>query len=51
MIKNIIQNISTLVVIGKWNIHVFSPEWVKDNLFEDEDMNVSVALPTKALKK
>ncbi len=45
MFRNIIKNVSTLVVVGKWNIHIFSPEWVKNNVFGGEDMNVEVALP------
>ena len=46
MFKNVIKNIGTLVVVGKWNVHVFAPEWVKSNLFEGEEMQISVALPT-----
>lgn len=46
MFKNLIKNIGTLVVVGKWNVNVFVPEWVKSNLFEGEDMQISVALPT-----
>lgn len=46
MLKNLIKNIGTLVVVGKWNVHVFAPEWVKSNLFEGDEMQISVALPT-----
>lgn len=45
MFKNVLNNVDTLVVVGKWNIHVFSPDWVKQNLFEGEEMKVSVVLP------
>lgn len=50
MFKNLIKNIGTLVVVGKWNVHVFAPEWVKSNLFESEEMQISVALPTGPYK-
>lgn len=46
MFKNVLNNIGTLVVVGKWNVHVFVPDWVKSNIFEGEDMQISVALPT-----
>lgn len=45
MFRNIIKSISTLVVVGKWNIHIFSPEWVKKNLFDGKEMQIAVALP------
>lgn len=46
MFKNLIKNIDTLVVVGKWNVHVFTPEWVKTNLFNGKEIQISVALPT-----
>lgn len=46
MFKNVLKNVDTLVVVGKWNIHVFSPDWVKQNLFEGEEMKISVVLPS-----
>lgn len=46
MFKNLIKDIGTLVVVGKWNVHVFAPEWVKSNIFEGEEMQISVAFPT-----
>lgn len=45
MLTNIINNVSTLVVVGKWNIHVFSPEWVKANVFNGEEIQISISLP------
>lgn len=46
MFNNVLDNVATLVVVGKWNVHVFSPDWVKKNLFEDEEMKISVVLPS-----
>ncbi len=45
MLTNIINNVATLVVVGKWNIHVFNPEWVKKNVFNGEEVLVGISMP------
>ena len=50
MFKNIINNVGTLVVAGKWNSYVFVPDWVKNNIFEREEMQINVALPAGPYK-
>ena len=50
MLTNIINNVATLVVVGKWNIHVFNPEWVKKNVFNGEEVLISISMPLGPLQ-
>ena len=50
MLTNIINNVATLVVVGKWNIHVFNPEWVKKNVFNGEEVLVGISMPLGPLQ-
>lgn len=50
MLTNIINNVATLVVVGKWNIHVFNPEWVKANVFNGEEVLVGISMPLGPLQ-
>lgn len=50
MLTNIINNVATLVVVGKWNIHVFNPEWVKNNVFNGEEVLVGISMPLGPLQ-
>ena len=29
-------NVSTIVIVGTWNFGIFTPEWVKENVLQDE---------------
>ena len=50
MLTNIINNVATLVVVGKWNIHVFNPEWVKKNVFNGEEVLIGISMPLGPLQ-
>lgn len=50
MLTNIITNIATVVVVGKWNINIFDPEWVKENIFKGETIEVAISLPSGPFK-
>lgn len=34
------ENIATLVIVGTWNIGIFTPEWVKENVFIEKDFQI-----------
>ncbi len=35
--RNLHQNINTIVIVGAWNIAIFTPEWIKNNVLRDDD--------------
>lgn len=41
--KIIKDNIS-IVIVGNWNIHIFTPEWVASKIFKEEKFFVDVAI-------
>lgn len=50
MLTNIINNVATLVVVGKWNIHVFNPDWAKKNVFNGEEVLIGISMPLGPLQ-
>ena len=34
------ENVATLVVVGTWNVSIFSPEWVKENVLIGKDFQI-----------
>jgi hypothetical protein len=34
----------TIVVVGQWNVHVFNPAWVSQNLFGSEELGIEINL-------
>lgn len=34
------ENVATLVVVGTWNVGIFSPEWVKENVLIGKDFQI-----------
>ena len=43
--KSIVMGTNTLVVLGAWNIAIFTPEWVKNNiLLENQEARVLVPM-------
>lgn len=38
-------NVSTIVIVGTWNFGIFTPEWVKENVLQDEG-EIQVLYPT-----
>ena len=45
MLNDLVKNIDTLVVIGKWNVFVFSPEWMSKYVFGDAKLQIEFAVP------
>ena len=44
--KDQFQNINTVVIVGAWNLAIFSQEWVRENILRDEDYpDVKVLYP------
>lgn len=38
--RQIVQGTNAIVLVGSWNIAIFTQEWVKENLLPDEDFKV-----------
>lgn len=38
--KQVIQGTNTIVVVGAWNIAIFSQDWVKNNILPEENFKV-----------
>ena len=34
------ENVATLVVVGTWNVSIFTPEWVKENVLIGKDFQI-----------
>ena len=34
------ENVATLVVVGTWNVSIFTPEWVKENVLIGKDYQI-----------
>lgn len=34
------ENVATLVIVGTWNVGIFTPEWVKENVFIEKDFQI-----------
>ena len=45
MLKDFVKNIDSLVVIGKWNVFVLSPEWMSKYVFGDAKMHIEFTVP------
>ena len=44
-----IKDIDNLVLGGKWNIFIFTPEWMKDNFFGETKLNIDFIVPNGAI--
>ncbi len=48
--KDLYQNINSVVVVGAWNIAIFTQQWVRDNILRAEDYpQFSVEYPLNVL--
>lgn len=48
--KDQYQNINTVVIVGAWNLAIFTPEWVRMNILRDEDYpDVKIMYPLNVL--
>lgn len=48
--KDQFQNINTVVIVGAWNLAIFTPEWVRMNILRDEDYpDVKIMYPLNVL--
>lgn len=40
--KKILENIGTLIIYGKWNKNLLTPNWVQKNIFKEESDSIQV---------
>lgn len=43
------KDFNTIVIVGNWNIPIFTPDWVHQNLFASQDRDLEVEYPNQII--